>query len=353
MAVVSAVEMIAGGFGPAQIGNAVQTYSSGCNSQNNNNAKNPATPVFPKKGPSDAPYSLTEAQLRAIIYIPSTFTYGKVQPLVMVPGTGSEGCLTFQSNFIQQFTGSSIADPVWLNIPSFMLNDAQVNAEYVAYAMNYISGISNSNVSVIAWSQGNIDTQWAFKYWPSTRSVVNDFINISPDYHGTTLAPLSCPGFPIIPCVPSILQQYYNSNFVTKLRSNGGDSAYVPTTSIYTSTDTVVQPQSGTGASAFLGSANGVAATNNQIQNICPGQPAGSFYTHEGILYNPIAYALAVDALTNPGPGEVSRLNLASICPNYVSPGLNVADVVATEGRRSIPKKSASRRSNTLQKISP
>lgn len=325
--------MIAGGLSPAQIGNALQTYSVGCNSQNNNNPKNPATAVFPQKGSSDAPYSLTEAQLREIIYIPSTFTYGQVQPLIMVPGTGSEGCLTFGNNFIKQFTGSSIADPVWLNIPGFMLNDAQVNAEYVAYAINYISGVSSSNVSVIAWSQGNIDTQWAFKYWPSTRSVVNDFINISPDYHGTILAGTSCPGYPTNPCVPSIVQQYYNSNFITKLRSNGGDSAYVPTTSIYTSTDTIVQPQSGTGASAFLGNANGVAVTNNEIQNICPLQIAGSVYTHEGVLYNPIAYALAVDALTNPGPGQVSRLDLSSICVNYVSPGLNVGDVVATEGK--------------------
>jgi hypothetical protein len=313
---------------------------------------NPATPVFPQKGSSDAPYSLTEAQLREIIYIPSTFTYGKVQPLVMVPGTGSEGCLTFQSNFIQQFTGSAVADPVWLNIPGFMLNDAQVNSEYVAYAINYISGISNSNVSVIAWSQGNLDTQWAFKYWPSTRSVVNDFINISADFHGTQLAPLSCADAAVNPCVPSIIQQEYNSNFVTKLRSNGGDSAYVPSTSIYTSTDTVVQPQSGTGASAFLGNANGVAVTNNQIQNICPGQLAGSFYTHEGMLYNPIAYALAVDALTNPGPGQVSRLDLASICPNYVSPGLNVTDVVVTEGTVHDGENSGRSQTDTLQKTS-
>jgi hypothetical protein len=173
---------------------------------------------------SDAPYSLSEAKLRAAIQIPPGFTYGYVPPLIMAPGTGSTGCLTFGSNFIKQFTGSPFADPVWLNIPDFLYNDAQVNAEYVAYAINYMSAITgNRNVSVIAWSQGNLDTQWALKYWPSTRSVVSDFISISPDFHGTTVS--SGSGSSSAP--PSVLQQAYDSHFVTTLRANGGDSAYV------------------------------------------------------------------------------------------------------------------------------
>jgi len=251
----------------------------------------------------------------------------------MVPGTGSTGCLTFGSNFIKQFTGSSFADPVWLNIPDFLLDDAQVNSEYVAYAINYISGISgNKNVSVIAWSQGNLDTQWAFKYWPSTRNITNDFINISPDFHGTELAYISCPEFPELPCPPSVIQQEYNSNFVSRLRMSGGDSAYVPTTSIYSATDEIVQPQEGTGASAYILDAREVGVSNSEVQIVCSGEPAGGLYTHEGVLYNPLAYALAVDALTHAGPGQTSRLDLSSICSNIVSPGLSLADVIATEG---------------------
>ncbi|EKG19465.1 hypothetical protein MPH_03329 [Macrophomina phaseolina MS6] len=49
-------------------------------------------------------------------------------PAVLVPGTGAKGGETFGSNFIPLLTGVDYADPVWLNIPGFMLDDAQVNS---------------------------------------------------------------------------------------------------------------------------------------------------------------------------------------------------------------------------------
>lgn len=326
--------LIANDFVPGDLTNVAATYSAGINSENNYNPRDPFPRVYPYKAPGDAPYDLSESQLRRVIYIPSTFTYGKKPPVILVPGTGSKGGLTFGSNFIKLFQGVNYADPVWLNIPDFLLDDAQVNAEYVAYAMNYISGIANKKVSVIAWSQGNLDTQWAFKYWPSTRLVTNNLISISPDFHGTQLAYFACPGVPgQVTCTPSLIQQEYNSNFVTTLRRNGGDSAYVPTTTIYSATDEIVQPQSGTGASAYINDARRVGVTNAQVQVVCAGKAGGGAYTHEGILYHPLAFALAVDALQNGGPGSLSRTNAANnACNNFVTPGLSAADVLATEG---------------------
>jgi hypothetical protein len=206
----------------------------------------------------------------------------------------------------------------------------------VAYAINYISAVSsNVNVSAIAWSQGTMDTQWALKYWPSTRNVTSDFIAISGDFHGTLLGYQSCPGGPAPMCTPSIWQQQYNSNFITTLRSNGGDSAYVPTTSVYSTADQVIIPQTNPNASAFMNDARNVGVTDAEIQLICPGQPAGGNYTHEGMLYNPLAFALAMDAIKNPGPGQPSRINLATVCQQTVSPGLTAQDVTLTEGKQS------------------
>jgi len=228
--------------------------------------------------------------------------------------------------------------PVWLNVPGALLGDSQVNAEYVAYFINYISAISNNatDMSVISWSQGGLITQWALKYWPSTREPIADFLPVSPDFHGTVLADVIClsgaGGAGIIPCDPSVIQQEYTSAFVTTLRSNGGDSAYVTTTTIYSGFfDEVVEPQQGTAASAYLLDARNVGVTNNEVQLICPGQPAGGFYTHEGVLYNSVAAALIVDALTHDGPGQASRIS-SSVCQDIAAPGLTLDDVIETEG---------------------
>ena len=306
----------------------------GENSSRNVNLRNPQPAAFPKAGSNDAPYSVSEAKLRAAIYIPSGFQYGRQgapQPIILVPGTGNTGFVTFSGSYIPLLQGSKIADPVWLNIPGYLYNDAQTNAEYVAYAINYIHGISmQKNVAVLSWSQGGIDAQWAFKYWPSTRARVTDLIAFSPDFHGSVIADLVDLGEPL---PPSILQQQYNSNFITALRARGGDSAYVPTTSIYSGLfDEIVEPQQGTNASAFILDARNKGVSNNEVQTVCPpGNPGGSFYTHEGTLYNPLGFALAVDALKNPGPGRASRLDLSSVCSTYLTPGLDLADFLLTE----------------------
>ncbi|THZ79197.1 alpha/beta-hydrolase [Aureobasidium pullulans] len=296
------------------------------NSMNNNRS------VYPQKACGDAPYTVDEATLRAAIHIPSGFTYGAKPPVILMPGTGNTGFETFQGNFIPALKGQSYADAVWLNVPGSLLDDSQTNSEFIAYAINYISGIASRNVSVIAWSQGNINTQWAFKYWPSARQVTTTHIAILPDYAGTTMVPLICPEG--LPCPLSVLQQRYlgASNFITTLRSENGDSAYVPTTTLYSSNfDLIVQPQQGTGASAFLLDARNVGVTNNEVQTICAGTVAGGFWTHESMLINSLTFALAKDALINGGPGRVSRIDLKTVCNQPLTPGLGLAELLLTE----------------------
>ena len=331
----TATQLIANGFKPTDLlDDLLSGTIFGINSANNINLIPPAVTIYPKKSASDAPYSLSESQLRAAIYIPSGFSYGRgnKEPVILSPGTATYGGVNFANNFAKLFEGSTFADPVWLNIPGALLGDAQVNAEYVAYAINYISSISQKKkVAVLTWSQGSLDTQWALKYWPSTQAVVSDFIAISPDLHGTTEAYFVCPNFPKIPCDPSVAQQAYDSNFVTTLRSNGGDSAYVPTTAVYSTYDEIVSPQADPNASGHFNDARGVGVSNNELQSICPGQAAGGDFSHEGVLYNALAYALAVDALTHDGPGQTSRIDLSTVCQEALAPGLDLQDVVDTE----------------------
>ncbi len=43
---------------------------------------------------------------------------------------------------IKLLNQTDFADAAWLNIPNYLLEDSQLNAEYVAYGTNYLSGIS-------------------------------------------------------------------------------------------------------------------------------------------------------------------------------------------------------------------
>lgn len=120
--------------------------------------------------------------------------------------------------------------------------------------------------------------------------------------------------------------------FIQALRSDGGDAAYVDTTTIYSGLyDEVVEPQQGKNASAYLLSSKEAEASNNEVQLVCPGQPGGSFYTHEGTLYNPLGFALLKDALSHVGPGRASRLNLGEVCKDYLSSDLTLHDFKLTE----------------------
>ncbi|KAJ9139327.1 Alpha/beta-hydrolase [Coniochaeta hoffmannii] len=308
-------------------------------STSNNHPKDPTTSIYPQKSTSDAPYSISEHDLRSAIFVPASFTYGQRPPLIFIPGTGTYGGEAFTHNLLKLLNSSPFADPVFLNVPGALLGDAQTHAEYVAYAINYISGISSAaNLSIITWSQGGLDAQWAFTFWPSTRAVVSDFVAVSPDFHGTVLAPALClsPGkeTDFNPCPPAVIQQEYDSRFVAALRAKGGADAYVPTTTVYSGVfDEIVEPQQGVVASAFLRDGRGVGVANVEAQVACLGRPAGSFYGHAGMLFSPLTAALAVDALSHSGPADLGRIDLKSVCESYVAPGLTVGDATLTAGQ--------------------
>ncbi len=123
----------------------------------------PKPPIYPQLAPNDSPYQLNEEALRSAISIPNFFQYGKNgrMPVLLVPGTGTYGGEAFQHNFANLLKNSTFGDPVWLNIPGRMCDDATKNAEYVAYAINYISVMCYRKIAVVGWSQGNLSVQWS------------------------------------------------------------------------------------------------------------------------------------------------------------------------------------------------
>jgi hypothetical protein len=75
----------------------VDNLATGENSMSNVNIQKPKDTIYPKKG-NDPKYSVTESSLRAAIYIPPSFQGGEVQPVILMPGTGSTGYLTYAGN---------------------------------------------------------------------------------------------------------------------------------------------------------------------------------------------------------------------------------------------------------------
>ncbi|KAB8234680.1 uncharacterized protein BDW43DRAFT_299400 [Aspergillus alliaceus] len=269
----TAIDLVAQGLVPTKILDLICSFTDlEINTEVNKNPREPETPIYPRKYPEDAPCDVDEGKLRSAFYIPSGFSYGAngKQPVLLVSGT---------------------AYPMWVNLLGISLEDFQTNAEYIAYAINYISGVSNKS---------------PIGYWLSTRGVVSDFIPISSDFHGTLLE-----GNCIDPsqmCTPAIKQQGYESNFVHALRANNGDSAYVATTSMYSGVDLIVQPQTDPDASAALYDVRKVGVTNVKARIFCPGKLAGSFYFHKTMLASPVSCALVVDALKHDGPGSLKHL---------------------------------------------
>jgi hypothetical protein len=47
--------------------------------------------------------------------------------------------------------------------------------------------------------------------------------------------------------------------------------------------------------------------------------PAGGVYTHDGVLYNPLAWALAIDAILHDGAADLSRVNLVQACQQVLA----------------------------------
>ena len=157
----SGANILLSGLGGGDLATIASSYAQDSSTMNDNPI-NPSPAVYPKASPSDAPYSLTEQQLRQVIYIPPGFTYGKLPPVLFLEGTASVSGQTFGPNFGKLLAAHKVADPVYVNIPGMNLADIQVAAEYAAYAVNYISGISNgTNVTTLSWSAGSLDGQWA------------------------------------------------------------------------------------------------------------------------------------------------------------------------------------------------
>ena len=173
-----------------------------------------------------------------------------------------------------------------------------------------MAAASGRQVDVIGHSQGTLEMRWALRWWPDVRRHVDDAISLADPHHGASGADQFCP---MDSCAPAVHQMRPPARFLTALNSHdetpGGDH-----TSVFSANDELVQPP----RSAVLD-----GAVNVLVQDLCPGRPVH----HGALLYDAVVFAVVLDALSNPGPADLSRFDPAT-CHQAWMPG--VAEPVTT-----------------------
>jgi hypothetical protein len=262
------------------------------------------------------PLSVPEAKLAAALSCSSGVAGASRAPVLLVQGTGA----TAKDNW--SWTYEPALDKLhipWcqIDLPDHATGDVQINGEYVVYGIRTMYARAGRRIAIIGHSQGGMVPRWAMRFWPDTRAMVDDMIGFAPSNHGTTQASTSCGDGS---CSAADWQQWDISSFVKALNSSAETWSGISYTNVYTRTDEIVQPNMDDTGSSSLHTGSG-RITNVATQDVCPND------TNEHLAIgttDPVAYALALDALDHDGPANKSRVD-PTVCAQPFHPGVNPA----------------------------
>jgi hypothetical protein len=255
------------------------------------------------------------AKLDAALRCTSGISGASRNPVLLVPGTNLDPEPNFSWNYERAFAAMG-----WpyctVTLPGHALGDIQVAGEYVVYALRTMARAAGRRVDVLGYSQGGMLPRWTLRFWPDTRRLVEDVVGLDPSNHGTVVADAACRS----PCPAADWQQASAARFMSALNSRTETFAGIDYTVIFSRTDEIVVPNfDATGSSSLRTGAGRIA--NIAVQEICPGD--SSDHLAMG-TYDPVGYALAVDALTRPGTADKARIPV-TVCAQPFQPGVNAA----------------------------
>jgi lipase (class 2) len=274
-----------------------------------------ADPPFAPLDQPGSPLRVPQEKLDASLQCSAGVKDATREPVLLSPATGYTPDQNYSWNYEPALTKLGIPWCAYA-APHNTLDDIQVSGEYLVYNIRKMYAMAGRKIAVMGHSQGGMSMRWPLRFWPDTRRMVDDVIGFSGSNHGTTVKPpAGCPSG----CPPANWQQFAGSNFINAINSYAETFAGISYTEIYTHTDEVVQPaDNNQNASAALHTGGG-QITNVATQDVCPTDT----YEHLGIgTEDPVAYALAVDALTHTGPADPSRIN-PSACSQAFMPGVD------------------------------
>jgi hypothetical protein len=257
------------------------------------------------------------AQLDAALKCTAGIAGATRSPVLLSPATGVTADQNYSWNYERSLSARGIP---WcqVDMPQRTLGDIQVAAEYLVQSIRTMNARAGRKIAIIGHSQGGMSMRWALRFWPDTRGMVDDVIGFAGSNHGTEVGgPGSCSNG----CTPASWQQGAKANFIAALNSLTETFTGISYTEVYTHTDEVVTPnQDDSGSSSVRG--GGGRITNVATQDICP----TDMQEHLQIgTSDPVAYALAMDALDHDGPASEARIDRA-VCAQPYQPGVDPAN---------------------------
>jgi hypothetical protein len=291
-------------------------------------ASRPAPPID-RPGPA---LTVSQADLDAALSCHGDFAGSALEPVLLNPATG----VTVEQNYSWNYARAFAAQRrPWctVDVPDHTLGDIQVAGEYIVHAIRTMRAMATRDIAIIGHSQGGMSMRWALRFWPDTRTMVDDVIGMAGSNHGTTALPICVVG--VTSCAPAVWQQQAASEFVAALNSVAETFGGISYTEIYTRSDEVVTPPASAGLTTGGGDIMNVAT-----QEVCP------LEVNEHLTVgttSPTAYALAMDALGHDGPAVPSRVS-RSTCLRLLQPGVNPLNLntyllmlAAAPGLASVP----------------
>ena len=295
-------------------------------------ATSPTGPYAPLDRPGP-PLQVPAAQLVAALRCTPDVAGTTKAPVLLVPGTTLTPDVNFSWNYERAFSAHRIP---WcaVTLPQHAMGDIQTAGEYVVYAIRHLHAVAGRTIDVLGYSQGGMLPRWALRFWPDTRPMVNDLVALDPSNHGTLDANAVC----LLACAPAFWQQRSGSHFLQALNSGAETFAGISYTNIYSRTDEVVVPNAGPAPSSALHTGDG-AISNIAVQDVCP----LDLSEHLAMgTFDPVGYALAIDAFDNRGPADPGRIN-RGVCATLLMPGVDPATfpvhfgaVVATAAQQAL-----------------
>jgi hypothetical protein len=234
------------------------------------------------------------------------------QTVLFVPGTTINPREDYSWNWFRAL--DKLGRPYCaVTLPFNTTGDAQIASEYVVHAIRVINARTQRKVQVIGHSQGGTEPRFAMRFWPDLRGKVDDYIAFAPTNHGSALIHGLCQPS----CTPALWQQLDGSDYIRAMNSHQETFAGISYTVIYTHFDQFVQPNlDDSGTSSLSGPGD---ITNVATQDVCPVNTADHLSVG---TYDPVAYALAMDALDHTGPADPSRI-ASSVCTEVFMPGID------------------------------